>query len=127
MVRSEDIDILKLRASEDLRVAKIILDIDDELLTHIGFNLQQFLEKRMKTSLMEHGIKYPKTHDFAALLKLFLQRKIGEEDKMFAYTLSQFAVESRYGNCPSSPWDGRQMLHKATKFAELIETFWENP
>ncbi|MCL2786192.1 MAG: HEPN domain-containing protein [Methanomassiliicoccaceae archaeon] len=124
MVRSEDIGILKLRASEDLRVAKMIIDADDELSAHIGFNLQQFLEKTMKASLMEHDVKYPKTHDLAILLKLFPQEKISEEDKIFTYVLSQFAVESRYGHCPSSPWDGQQMLEKSKKFAEFIETLW---
>ena len=127
MVQSDDISILRLRASEDLRVAKMIIDADDELMAHIGFNLQQFLEKSMKACLMEHDVKYPKTHDLAMLLKLFPQEMISKEDKVFAYTLSQFAVESRYGNCPASPWDGQQMLEKVKEFADFIETLWEKP
>lgn len=124
MAQYDDIKILKQRAAEDLLVAEIILDNDHELLAQIGFHLQQFLEKRMKVILQENHIDYPKTHDLAILLRLFPQKKINADDKEFMYILSQFAVESRYDEYPQSPWDGRQMLDKTKKFAELIETVW---
>ena len=124
MARSDDVKILKQRSAEDLQVAEMIVSIDDELIAHIGFNLQQFLEKKMKASLYENGIDYPKTHDLAALLKLFPQKRIGEKEKMFAYILSQYAVESRYADDPLPMMDGQQLLSETKKFAEFIETLW---
>ena len=124
MVQSESINILRQRAEEDLQAAEILLDRNDELMAQIGFFLQQFVEKRMKVSLAEHGIKYPKTHDLSILLELFPQEKIGEDDEMFAQIISRFAVESRYDKFSVPPMDGQQMLNKVKKFAEFIETLW---
>jgi len=127
MVRSESVETLKRKSAEDLRAAEVLIGNDDELLTQIGFFLQQFLEKKMKVELCNHKIDYPWTHDLVALLKLFPQKGISEDDKLFAYVMSRFAVESRYSDYFTPPWDGRQMLEKAKKFAEFIETFWEDP
>ena len=80
----------------------------------------------MKASLQEHSIDYPKTHDLARLLYLFPQEKISKDDETFINILSQFAVESRYGEDVEPPWNGRQMMEKAKKFAELVETLWED-
>ncbi|MCL2786108.1 MAG: HEPN domain-containing protein [Methanomassiliicoccaceae archaeon] len=124
MVQYDDIAALRQRATEDLRVAEIILDHDDELLTQMGFHLQQFLEKRMKVCLQEHNVDYPKTHDLVLLLELFPQEKISDNDRTFAYILSRYAVELRYGIRSAPPLDGRQMLERAKKFAELMETLW---
>ncbi|MCL2786463.1 MAG: HEPN domain-containing protein [Methanomassiliicoccaceae archaeon] len=101
------------------------MDSDDELLAQIGSHLQQFTEKKMKACLQEHGADYPKTHDLVSLLKLFPQEKITEEDEMFAYVLSRFAVESRYFDSFEPPLDGWQMMTRTKKFAESIETLWK--
>jgi len=126
MVLSEDIEVLERRAAEDLTVAEILLDSDEELLAQIGFHLQQFIEKKMKASLRRQKIDYPKTHDLILLLKLFPCKRVSEDDEIFAHILSLFAVESRYGICSEPPMDGRQMLEEAKKFAELIETLWND-
>jgi HEPN domain-containing protein len=123
----DDIEALRQRSAEDLRVAEILVEADDEFLAHIGFNLQQFIEKKMKVSLYEHGINYPKTHDLVMLLGLFPQKLVSEDDETFAYILSRFAVESRYGKRSVPLFDGRQILAKTRKFADLIETLWEGP
>lgn len=124
MAQYNDIEILRQRAAEDLLSAEILLNSNRELLGQVGFHLQQYIEKKMKASLQEHKIKYPLTHDLAMLMKLFPQKNIAEEDKIFAYTLSQFAVESRYGEQCASPWDGWQMLEKSKEFTEMIEALW---
>ena len=124
MVQSESINILRQRAAEDLQVAEIILGNDDELITQIGFHLQQFVEKRMKVCLAEHGIDYPKTHDLVMLLRLFPQKQIRDDNKTFAHILSRFAVESRYDEMTAPPLDGQQLLNEAKKFTEFIETLW---
>jgi len=126
MVQSEDVEILERRAAEDLRAAEILLDSDDELMAQVGFLLQQYIEKRMKASLQKHDIEYPKTHDLVMLLKLFPNKGVCVDDKIFAHVLSRFAVESRYGAFSTPPLDGQQMLEKTKKFAELIETLWGN-
>jgi len=126
MVQSEDTDILERRAAEDLRAAEILLDNDDELLAQIGFHLQQFIEKRMKIGLQKHDVDYPKTHDLVMLLNLFPHKGIGEDDEIFAYVLSRFAVESRYSAFSKPPFNGQQMLDKTKKFADLIETLWDD-
>jgi HEPN domain-containing protein len=125
MVPYDDVDILRQRAAEDLEGAEIILNNNDELLALIGFHLQQFVEKMMKIGLREHDIDYPKTHDLVLLLELFPQKKVSEEDETFAYILSRFAVESRYGRRSVPPMDGRQMLEKAKEFVRKIGTLWE--
>jgi len=98
-----------------------LVEGDDELMAQIGFFLQQFIEKKMKAHLQEHGVDYPKTHDLVLLLKLFPQERISVDDKRFANILSRFAVESRYGKHSMPPLDGRQMLDRTKKFAELLE------
>ena len=125
MVQSNDIDILRQRAAEDLLSAEIILENNDELLAQIGFHLQQFIEKNMKASLQEHGIKYPFTHDLVLLFSLFPNKKV-EEDEIFAHILSRFAVESRYSMHSAPPYDGQQLLDKTKRFATMIETLWND-
>ena len=126
MVQSEGIEILERRAAEDLWIAEMILDNNDELMAQISFHLQQFIKKRMEVGLRERLVKYPKTHDLSVLLDLFPQEKISETDKEFVQILSKYAAESRYELCTDPPWSGRQMLEKAKKFAELIETLWDD-
>ncbi|MCL2712436.1 MAG: HEPN domain-containing protein [Methanomassiliicoccaceae archaeon] len=124
MVLYEDIDNLRQIAAEDLWVAEMILDSNDELLAHIGFNLQQYVEKMMKASLQEHDIDYPKTHDLVLLLELFPQEKVTKEDAAFAYILSRFSVETRYRRSYAPPMDGKQIFERAKRFAAKIETLW---
>jgi HEPN domain-containing protein len=79
----------------------------------------------MKASLQRHDIDYPKTHDLVILLELFPYEKVGADEEALAYILSRFAVESRYSMSSTPPFDGRQMIDKTKKFAELIETLWD--
>jgi len=123
----DGIEGLKLRSAEDLRVAEILVEADDELLAQIGFNLHHFLETKMKADLQSHKVRHPWTHDLVALLKLYPQKRVSEEDKVFAYVISCFAAESRYSDHFTLPWDGRQMLVRTRKFADMIETLWEDP
>ncbi|MCL2607477.1 MAG: HEPN domain-containing protein [Methanomassiliicoccaceae archaeon] len=117
---------LELRAADDLLGAKVLLDSSHELPALIGFHLQQFVEKKMKISLQKRDIDYPKTHDLSMLLELFPQENINEDDEIFAQILSQFAVNTRYGECIELPWDGQEMLEKAKEFVEKMETLWES-
>jgi HEPN domain-containing protein len=122
---SENAETLRRKSEEDFRVAEILLSSGYELPLQIGFHLQQFIEKKMKAYLQEHGIDYPKTHDLLLLLKLFPRKKITEEDEMYAYILSRFALESGYHDSFEPPLDGGQLMDRTKKFAELIETLWD--
>jgi len=126
MVRSEDAATLERIAAGDLLAAQIIFEADEELIEHIGFHLQQFIEKTMKASLQRHDIDYPKTHDLVILLELFPYEKVTEEEEIFAYILSRFVVESRCSMSSTSPLHSQQLLEKTKKFAEFIETLWDN-
>jgi len=127
MVQYDDIEILELRAAEDLSGAEALLENERDYPTLILFHLQQFVEKSMKVSLRKHDVGYPRTHDLSVLLELFPQERISEDDDIFAHLLSQFAVGSRYGEYAEPPWSGRQMLEKAKAFVEMIGTLWEDP
>lgn len=61
---------LRARAAEDLRVAQIVKENDDELVTIICFHLQQYVEKSLKARLMELEIPYGKVHDLLMLVQL---------------------------------------------------------
>ena len=127
MAQYDDIEILEQKAEEDLLGAEILLDCDHELPALVGFHLQQFLEKKMKASLQRHDVDYPRTHDLSMLLDMFPQGKVSEDDEIFVQVLSQFAVDSRYGEYTEPPWDSDQMLKKAKDFAKFLETLWEGP
>jgi len=127
MAQYDNIEVLELRAGEDLSGAEVLLESEREYPTLILFHLQQFVEKMMKVSLQKHGVNYPRTHDLSVLLELFPQEKISEDDDVFAHLLSQFAVGSRYGEYVEPPWSGRDMLEKAKEFVEMIGTLWEDP
>jgi HEPN domain-containing protein len=126
MGKYDDADILEQRAAEDLRAAETLLEKDDGLLEHIGFHLQQFVEKKMKAELSRRRVNYPWTHDLGAILKLFPHGNITEDEKILLYILSRFAQESRYIDYFAPPPDVRQMLDRANKFAEIIGTLWES-
>ncbi|MDR3283479.1 MAG: HEPN domain-containing protein [Candidatus Methanoplasma sp.] len=125
MAQFNDVQALRQRAIEDLTVAEIILDSNDELLAQICFHLQQFLEKMMKARLQEHNVAYTKTRDLVALLKLFPESNLCDEHQAFVSFMSLFAVESRYGSYVMPPWDGQELTTKSKEFVSLIDSFWD--
>jgi HEPN domain-containing protein len=127
VVQYDDVWLLEERAAEDLSGAEDLLKSKRDYPTLIRFHLQQFVEKSMKASLRKHNIVYPRTHDLLMLLELFPQGKVSEDDEFFVQVLSQFAVESRYGECIEPPWNSRQMLEMAKGFVKFVETLWEDP
>jgi len=122
MVQYDDINVLERRAAEDLLGAEVLLNSGRELPALIGFHLQQFVEKKMKICLQKRSVHYPKTHDLLMLLELFPQENVSEDDELFVQVLSQFAVDSRYGESIEPMWDGQEMLEMAKEFVGKIET-----
>ena len=58
------------KAREDLYAATCLARDEEASLWTVGFHAQQAVEKSLKAVLMARGIRYPFTHDIAALLKL---------------------------------------------------------
>ncbi len=85
------------KAREDLHAAKCLVRDDDASLWTAGFHAQQAVEKAVKAALTQRGIRYPFTHDIAALLKLARQEGLtlpyGSEDMPY---LTPFGTLFRY-------------------------------
>ena len=58
------------KAREDHHAAACLAADADASLWTVGFHAQQAVEKAVKAALMRRGVRYPFTHDIAALLKL---------------------------------------------------------
>lgn len=61
------------KAGEDLRAATYLGQDPGGSLWTVGFHAQQAVEKALKAVLMQKGVRYPFTHDIAALIKLVRQ------------------------------------------------------
>ena len=85
------------KSAENLRLAKLILDLDEKFYEHVCFNTQQSVEKAIKGYLTHHKVRFDKTHDIAVLTSLV--RSIDQDlaDKLIpADDLTKFAVRIRY-------------------------------
>ena len=58
------------KAREDCHAATCLAADASASLWTVGFHAQQAVEKAAKAALMRRGVRYPFTHDIAALLKL---------------------------------------------------------
>lgn len=87
------------KSAENLRLAKLILNLDEKFYEHVCFNTQQAAEKSIKGYLTHHKVRFDKTHNIAALTSLIsgidkdLADKIALTD---ANVLTKFAVRVRY-------------------------------
>ncbi|MBW7864544.1 MAG: HEPN domain-containing protein [Candidatus Hydrogenedentes bacterium] len=61
---------LLAKAEEDLYAAQCLAGDSKASLWTVGFHAQQSVEKALKAVLMGRGIRYPFTHDIAALVKI---------------------------------------------------------
>ena len=88
---------LRARADEDYLVAQYLRERDDELITPICFHLQQYVEKSIKSRLMELELPYGKTHDLLLLTQMLPNGKDIEAaygDDLIA--LTHFATTAKY-------------------------------
>lgn len=95
---SEVLDWLKI-AKSNLKLGKVGLDLYDEDIRYeeLCFQLQQSVEKSLKSLLVFHDIKFPKTHNIAELLKLLSNEDIKiPENILDSAILTQYAVNTRY-------------------------------
>lgn len=85
------------KSSQNLRLAKLILNLDEKFYEHVCFNAQQSVEKSIKGYLTHKKIRFDKTHDIAILASLVagVDRDLAE-NLMAADELTEFAVKIRY-------------------------------
>ena len=58
-----------VKAQDDLRVSRALLDFQSEHLEAVVFHCQQAAEKAIKGYLSRHKVRFNKTHDIAKLLE----------------------------------------------------------
>ena len=84
-------------AKSDLRITQICRSDSGVLPNQTVFHAQQAAEKAIKAVLLEHKIRFPRTHDLGELIVLIQQHTV-----MWPFApneveaLSPFAVETRY-------------------------------
>src|SRR5258708_36580549 len=69
-------ELLAGKAAGDLVVARKLApdpEVDDD---HVGFNVQQAVEKALKDALTLDGVDFPKTHDLHYLIALANQNSV---------------------------------------------------
>ena len=84
-------------AESDLRITQICRSDSGVLPNQTVFHAQQAAEKAIKAVLLEHKIRFPRTHDLGELIVLIQQHAVMwpfAPDEVEA--LSPFAVETRY-------------------------------
>ena len=85
------------KADEDRYAASCLANSPAASIWNIGFHAQQAVEKSLKSVLMRQGVRYPFTHDIAALIKLVFQADLPlppDSDDLFY--LTPFGTLFRY-------------------------------
>ncbi len=83
------------RAKSNLAYARIRLD--EVYLEDLCFNLQQAVEKSLKSLLLQRGIRFPHTHNIGELVGLLESAGVEIPVEIRpAVRLTEYAVESRY-------------------------------
>ena len=85
------------RPHSDLTLGKIALSTPGVLLEDACFHAQQCAEKALKGLLSQLGISFPRTHAIEVLLDLLKANDMIVPNTVDqAFTLSQYAVQTRY-------------------------------
>jgi HEPN domain-containing protein len=106
-----------VKAQQDLKVACLLFDTEETVLSAVVYHCQQAAEKALKAYLTDQGLQFPKTHDLTALLALCLSIDQGFgtlEDA--AEVLTSYATEFRYPADVMEP--DRQESEEAIALAE---------
>ncbi|MBU0600632.1 HEPN domain-containing protein [bacterium] len=111
------------KADNDLKNARIVIEVEDAPIDTVCFHCQQSAEKYLKGFLIYHNIKFEKQHDLDYLIDLCCQIDSSFDSlRDIAENLTPYAVEIRY---PTNPFyeysveEGRE----AIKIAEDIMVF----
>lgn len=86
-----------------------------------AFHAQQAAEKYLKACLVEQKVKFPKTHDLAALLNLLLPSEPSWGHLRTALdALSSLGIEVRYPGTSADAQDATEALQTATEVRNLV-------
>jgi HEPN domain-containing protein len=113
------------RAYSNLSQAKGGINLSNVYLEDLCFQAQQAVEKALKAVLIANDIRFPYTHDLAALLSLIVQADISfPRDILRAAQLSDYAVTARYPSVaePITQKEYEQSIIIAEKVLNWAET-----
>lgn len=87
-----------IKAENDLKTAKILIESKDVVTESVCFHCQQAVEKYLKAFLVFYKKEFRKTHIIAELLKLCidLDNDFNKLKELNIQSLSIYAVEIRY-------------------------------
>ncbi|MBU1261575.1 HEPN domain-containing protein [bacterium] len=85
------------KADNDLKNAKVVIEVEEPPTDTICFHCQQTAEKYLKGFLAYHNIEFEKEHDLDYLLDLCCKADSSFDSlRDMAENLTPYAVESRY-------------------------------
>src|SRR5258708_852548 len=97
MLRAEEAEEWLLVAAEDLRMADLALAASPPIIGLGLYHAQQAVEKALKGFLVFHGVRYPITHNLAALLRACIPLDPTLEAGVLpTLPLTDFATRFRY-------------------------------
>jgi len=110
------------KASQDLRMAKVLFENDPSFLTGTAFMCQQCVEKCIKGFLIENKKRPDKTHDLVKLSKEALNlnpnlKSIHNEMER----LTEYAVAYRYPDAAKTPLKKEQVKIAIEKAASVYD------
>ena len=117
MNKQSSIEWLRI-AYHDLKSAQILYEVN-HYTDSIGSDLQQSIEKTLKSLLAFKNKKIPKTHDLYEIYDL-LEELIFEEDEIeYLYMATEYYKEDRYPN-PNYSLPKREEIKEILDFSERL-------
>lgn len=105
-------------AYHDLKSAKILYDAD-HFTDSIGCDLQQALEKSLKSIIASQNNKIPKSHDLYEIYVL-VDDIVNIDDKLdFLYKATEYYKEDRYPN-PNYSLPPKKEIEELLQFTEVF-------
>jgi HEPN domain-containing protein len=105
-------------ASHDLKSAQILFEAD-HYTDSIGTDLQQAIEKILKSILAFNKQKVPKTHDLYQLYDLLDYLVLEENEIDYLYRATEYYKEDRYPN-PNYCLPAREEIKEIMVFTEVL-------
>jgi len=102
----------------DLRSAQILYEVN-HYTDSIGSDLQQSIEKTLKSIIAFENKKIPKTHDLYEVYILTKKLNLDNNDIKLLYIATEYLKEERYPN-PQYSLPSREEIKNVLTFAEEI-------
>lgn len=113
-----------LKAEEDIKAGKILLESGDYPSAVVCFHAQQAVEKYLKAFLTEKGIEFRRTHDLLILLDEYCLALDDEFDNLRIQLndLTDYAIEVRYpgGELPPTYTEAANAMVAAIEVRQFV-------